>query len=229
MWLYSLLACALLTPNLGNRILWSDPRMPFPWIASVCYFPLILNSSLFDFCCHHFSHLATLSPCHPFFLPLVETQSWKSPTIWSLGSQLGSWALWDEITQLFSSSAFSAEAFHSGRKLLKPLTSLVPPHSHLLFSSTLGSQRKSTGVFLASCHQIYNLALIYTHHFSPFHLQQRKQSPFNILSPPSLDSVPFLSLEISCLFIISPIPSVSPCPLKSLSYQNFKSPPFSKN
>lgn len=104
-------------------------------IASVHYFPLILNSSLFDFCCHHFSHLATLSPCHPFFLPLVETQSWKSPTIWSLGSHLGSWAPWEEITQLFSSSAFSAEAFHSGRKLLKPLTSLIPPHSHLLFNS----------------------------------------------------------------------------------------------
>lgn len=98
-----------------------------------------------------------------------------------------------------------------------------------LFSSTLGSQRKSTGVFLTSCHQIYDLVLIYTHHFSPSHLQQRKQSPCNILFPLTLDSVPFLSLEISCLFIVSPIPSVSPCPLKALSYQDFKSLPFSIN
>lgn len=55
-----------------------------------------------------------------------------------------------------------------------------------LFSSTLGSQRKSTGVFLTSCHQIYDLVLIYTHHFSPSHLQQRKQSPCNhLISPDS--------------------------------------------
>ena len=53
------------------------------------------------------------------------------------------------------------------------------------FSSTLNSQSKYTDTFLISCHQIYKLALVGTHHVSPSHLWQKKLSPSEVIPPPT--------------------------------------------